>query len=98
VEDGEERQLPGNVRAADRWSVRSVGLPEAAEGCALLGCQQAVADCRVNRAHPTDAPAASVARRGSGAISLFLLKNSTFSQYLRQISGCRMDRYRSAMA
>jgi len=64
VEDGGTRQLLGKVRAADRWIIRSVALRKASEGCALLGCQQAVAACRVNRAQPTDAPAASAARRG----------------------------------
>ena len=47
------RQLPGNVRAADLWSVRDDGVPQVPGGCALWGCQQAVADCRVNRAQPT---------------------------------------------
>jgi len=58
VEDDGQRQLPGTLRAADRWSIRSVALQEASEGCALLGCQQAVAACRVNRAQAT--------RRASG--------------------------------
>jgi len=58
VEDVGQRQVPGNVRAADRWSARSAGSQEAAEGCALWCCQQAVADCRVNCAQPT--------RRASG--------------------------------
>jgi len=38
VEDGGTRQLPGKVRAADRWSIRTVALQEASEGCALRGC------------------------------------------------------------
>jgi len=53
VEDVGERQLPGNVRAADVWSARSARTPEVAGGCALSSRQQAVADCRVNRAKPT---------------------------------------------
>jgi len=53
VEDVGQRQLPGNVRAADGWSARNCVLPEAVEGCGLLGRQQAVALCRVDRAHPT---------------------------------------------
>ena len=48
-----ERQLPGNARAADPWSVRSCGLVRPPEGCALLSHQQAEALCRVNRAQPT---------------------------------------------
>jgi len=47
------RQVPGNARAADRWSVRSAEAPETFGGCALSGCQQDVALCRVNRAQPT---------------------------------------------
>jgi len=35
--------VPGNARAADRWSGRNAGLPVVSEGCALSGCQQAVA-------------------------------------------------------
>jgi len=54
VEDGEERQLPGNARAADAWIARCVGLARAPEGCVLCGCQQAGAFCRVNRAQPTN--------------------------------------------
>jgi len=53
VEDGGKRQLPGTLRAADPWSAESIGAPEAAGGCALLGCQQAVAVWRVDRAQPT---------------------------------------------
>jgi len=53
VEDGGRRQVPGNVRAADPWSAENAGLREACEGCALAGLQQAVADCRVNRAQVT---------------------------------------------
>jgi len=32
VEDGSTRQVPGNVRAADPWSGRIAGAPEASEG------------------------------------------------------------------
>ena len=39
-----QRQLPGNARAADRWSAAHLGSVEWSEGCALLDCQQAVAD------------------------------------------------------
>jgi len=53
VEDGGERQLPGNVRAADRWSARNTGTPRQFEGWGISGRQQAVALCRVNRAQPT---------------------------------------------
>jgi len=54
VEDAEERQLPGNARAADLWSTRSVGLARSPEGWGLPSRQQAVAVCRVNRAQPTN--------------------------------------------
>ena len=39
----DERQVPGNVRAADPWSFGNVGMPGACEGCVLPCCQQAVA-------------------------------------------------------
>ena len=67
VEDAGRRQLPGNARAADPWSVRSIGVARAPGGCALSSRQQAEAFCRVNRTQPQDAPAASAAPRGSGA-------------------------------
>jgi len=53
MEDGGERQLPGNARAADRWRARSVGLPEAPGGWGMAVRQQAGAFCRVNCAQPT---------------------------------------------
>ena len=52
MEDSEQRQLPGNARAADRWSAGSTGPEGMSEGCGLPDCQQAVADWRVNRAQP----------------------------------------------
>jgi len=52
VEDGGERQLPGNARAADPWSAGSVGSSRTCEGCGVSGRQQAEAFCRVNRAQP----------------------------------------------
>ena len=64
MEDVGERQLPGNARAADPWIARDVDLLETFGGCALSGRQQAVACCRMNRAQPKDAPAASAARPG----------------------------------
>jgi len=73
VQDDGTRQLPGNARAADLWSATSPGLPATTEGCALHGCQRAGALCRVNRAQPKDAPAASAAQRGSGAFFLVYL-------------------------
>jgi len=54
VEDGGRRQPPGNARAADPWSGRSVGLPGPPEGCASSCCQQADAFCGVNRAQTTN--------------------------------------------
>ena len=54
VENDEERQVPGNARAADPWSVRSIGIARAPGGCALSSHQQADAFCRVNRAQPTN--------------------------------------------
>ena len=54
VEDAGRRQLPGNARAADPWSVRSIGIARAPGGCALSSHQQAEAFCRVNRAQPTN--------------------------------------------
>jgi len=53
VEDASRRQLPGNARAADPWSDRSIGIARAPGGCALSRYQQAEAFCRVNRAQPT---------------------------------------------
>jgi len=53
VEDVGARQVPGKVRAADRWSAESRGSWKAAEGCGLPVRQQAVAFCRVDRAQPT---------------------------------------------
>ena len=53
MEDSGTRQLPGNVRAADRWSVGIAGLSGVCEGWGIPGCQQAVALCRVDRAQPT---------------------------------------------
>ena len=50
VEDGGERQLPGNARVADRWSAKDVGSPWTAGGCGLPHWYEAVAFCRVNRA------------------------------------------------
>jgi len=64
VEDGEERQLRGNARAADPWSAGRIGLPQPPEGCGASVRQQAEAFCRVNRAQPTHAPAVSAAQRG----------------------------------
>jgi len=54
VEDNGERQLPGNARAADPWSVRNVGLARWSEGWGWSSRQQANAFCRVNRAQPTN--------------------------------------------
>jgi len=54
VEDREERQLPGNARAADPWSAKNAALPEVSDGWGMWGCQQAEAFCRVNRAQPTN--------------------------------------------
>jgi len=53
VEDAGRRQPPGNARAADPWSVRSIGVSRAPGGCALSSHQQAEAFCRMNRAQPT---------------------------------------------
>ena len=53
VEDDGTRQLPGNARAADRWSAGNVGWSYPSEGCGWSCCQQAGAFCRVNRAQPT---------------------------------------------
>ena len=37
VEDVGQRQVPGKVRRADRWSAKSSGSPGVTEGCALSG-------------------------------------------------------------
>jgi len=60
VEDSGRRQLPGNVRAAARWSAEGWGSPERSEGWGMSACKQAVAHCWVNRAQPKDAPAAQL--------------------------------------
>jgi len=41
--------------------------------CGTSALGQAVADCRVDRAQVRDAPAASAARRGSGASGLIIV-------------------------
>jgi len=54
VEGRGRRQLLGKVRAADGWSGASARLPYVSEGWGMSGRQQAVADCRVDRAQPTN--------------------------------------------
>jgi len=83
VEDGGRRQVPGKVRAADLWSAKYLGPPEAPEGCALPWCQQAVALCRVNRAQPT--------ARASGVSCtpwLGCFVNTASENYLGQAINC----------
>jgi len=82
VEDRRTRQVPGNARAADRWSAEGSGSRESTEGWGMACCQQAVAFCRVNRAQPKDAPAASAAQPGSAAMCVTLLdKNRLLKTY-----------------
>jgi len=88
VEDSGRRQLPGNVRAAARWSAEGWGSPERSEGWGMSACKQAVAHCWVNRAQPKDAPAASAARRGSGAVLYYFFDLSEGSElFSRLIDG-----------
>ena len=53
MEDAAQRQVPGNARAADPWSARSVESVHTSGGCGLSGRQQAGAFCRVDRAQVT---------------------------------------------
>jgi len=69
VEDGEQRQLPGNARAADLWSAERVGVSRPSEGCGLPCRQQAGALCRVNRAQPTNRASGVICTAWLGGIS-----------------------------
>jgi len=74
VEDAGKRQLPGNARAADRWSARGGESLRTAEGWGLSRRQQAEAFCRVNRAQPTN--------RASGVSCTAWLGSSSGKRYI----------------
>jgi len=80
VEDSGKRQLPGNVRAADPWTVAIAGLPGACEGWGMAGYQQAVADWRVDRAQPT--------HRASGVSCTAWFGGSTDLQFYKVVLQC----------